>query len=384
MHKKIRFAFHWFGGEDWIAGTIYLRTIFCALREEYHDTIKLFLCVPEDYSWKAHFNHIEPDGIIFIPSLGGILSKISKISKYLLCRDLIIENKLKKEKINILFGNILQYKYPRAITLSLLPDFQHVHLPYMFTRKERFIRDKLFMRSCMLSDKIILFSNTVKEDFKSFAPEYLFKARVLHPASYIPQSVYTGNINPIMSLYNIPEKFFYLPNQFWKHKNHEIVFRAVEILKKQGILISVVCSGRAFDNKDPGHFVKLWQKVKQWGIEKQIYYTGLIRYELVLSIMRQSICVINPSLFEGWGCTVNEANCLGKTLLLSNIPSHIEQCPMQAIFFDPHNSNELAEKMNRIWFNCKSGPNLEIESKMRSNAANRLQQFAKDFLRIAS
>ena len=30
------------------------------------------------------------------------------------------------------------------------------------------------------------------------------------------------------------EKFFYLPNQFWQHKNHQSVFRAVERFERAG------------------------------------------------------------------------------------------------------------------------------------------------------
>ena len=38
------------------------------------------------------------------------------------------------------------------------------------------------------------------------------------------------------------KKYFYLPNQFWKHKNHKVVFEAVKILKDQGRDITVLCS----------------------------------------------------------------------------------------------------------------------------------------------
>ena len=37
-------------------------------------------------------------------------------------------------------------------------------------------------------------------------------------------------------------KYFYLPNQFWKHKNHLIVFKALKILKEKDVEVTLVCS----------------------------------------------------------------------------------------------------------------------------------------------
>ena len=38
-----------------------------------------------------------------------------------------------------------------------------------------------------------------------------------------------------------------------------------------------------------------------------------------------SITLINPSKFEGWNTSVMQARAMSKTILLSNIGSHIEQ-----------------------------------------------------------
>src|SRR5690606_26082660 len=61
-----------------------------------------------------------------------------------------------------------------------------------------------------------------------------------------------------------------------------------------------------------------------------------------------SVAVINPSLFEGWSSTVEEAKALGKSVILSNIPAHVEQNPHKGIFFDPKNPYELAERMEFV------------------------------------
>ena len=51
--------------------------------------------------------------------------------------------------------------------------------------------------------------------------------------------------------------------------------------------------------------------------------------------MRHSLALINPSYFEGWSTSVEEAKSLGKRVILSDIPVHREQNPLMGIYFPP-------------------------------------------------
>jgi len=225
-------------------------------------------------------------------------------------------------------------------------------------------------------------SDVVRKDFKSFAPMYKHKVRVLHPVSYISQSIYNYDLNSVLQLYHIPKKFIYLPNQFWKHKNHELTFQAVKILKNRGIKVFIVCTGSPSDYRHPSYFANLFLKLSQWNIRDRVAYLGLIPHKQVLLLMRQSICVLNPSLFEGWGFTVNEARSVGKQVLLTDIPAHREQNPPKAIFFDPKNSDDLTMKLREIWLNASSGPDMELERKARETQPERIRRYAESFMSI--
>ncbi len=99
-----------------------------------------------------------------------------------------------------------------------------------------------------------MMSEAVKKDFELFAPMYIDKARVLHPVSSIQQSIYEIDIHSILDLYNLPEKYVFLPNKFWKHKNHEVVFGAIKLLKNEGHGVVLVCTGNPVDYRHPTHF----------------------------------------------------------------------------------------------------------------------------------
>ena len=201
--------------------------------------------------------------------------------------------------------------------LSWIPDFQHIRLPEMFSALERRQRDWIFLRTAKMCTRTILMSQSVKKDFEIFAPQFVGKARVLQAVSYIPESIYEANLKSALNLYHLPEKFVYIPNQFWRRSiDHEMVFRALKILKERDVRVFVVCSGYPGDYRHPSYFCRFVVKLFSWGIRDQVALLGMIPRNHIFMLMRQAICVLNPSLFEGFGLTIDEARSLGKRVPL--------------------------------------------------------------------
>jgi glycosyltransferase involved in cell wall biosynthesis len=148
--------------------------------------------------------------------------------------------------------------------------------------------------------------------------------------------------------YHLPERFFFLPNQFWRHKNHALVIDALARLKAEGALgpdaPPVILTGLARDPRNPGYFDWLTARVQEAGVESHFRYLGLIPYDHVLSLGAACDALINPSRFEGWSTPIEEAKAFAAPLMLSDIPIHGEQAPA-ARFFDPDSPQALAEAM---------------------------------------
>ena len=75
---------------------------------------------------------------------------------------------------------------------------------------------------------------------------------------------------------------------------------------------------------------------------------GVIPFEDVLCLMKYSVGIINPSLSEGWSNTVDQANCYGRKILLSDIKVHKEQKPFRGVYFKKHNHKDLASKLIKV------------------------------------
>jgi glycosyltransferase involved in cell wall biosynthesis len=378
-----RIAFNLLGRPGWQAGFVYLTNLFHALQMA-NQTEEFFplVILPEDGSMPQELKEFFHEWIRF-PAFKRLTVPwfLDQTAKKIFRYDFNRCRFLSRHQIRLIaFGEAPQgSKIP---WLYWLPDFQHIHLPEMFSKEEYEGRNHYFMRRAKAATRIVLLSESVKRDYQSFAPSYAYKARVIVPISYIPPKIYEIIPKSIADIYSLPDRFIYFPNQFWRHKNHEAVFRAVRSLKDQGLEVFIVCSGDLTDFRHPNYFSELLQLASRLGIFRQILFLGLIPREHVFALIRQSICVLNPSLFEGFGLPTDEARSVGKQTLLSDISAHREQNPPGAIFFNPNDEQDLASKLKLVWSQQSPGPDSKLEAEARETLPSRLRLFGESFMSL--
>lgn len=334
--------------KEWMGGLNYFNNLLFAIDSLNNKELQIFVFVgkktDEDIKnmFKQYATVIE-DSIFDRKSFKWFLMKLEqKIFK----TNFLLENILKKYDIQILSHTSIT-KFKNIKTINWIPDFQHIHLPQMFSKKEIDNRDKSFMQIIKESDIVVLSSFDALTDLKNFSSEYQNKARVLQFVSQ-PNSRYfelnENNKNNVFKKYDIKDDFFYMPNQFWKHKNHMTVFKAVNELKKDGIQICVVCTGHLADYRNKTYIDEIKNFIKINNLEKNIKLLGLVEYEDVFALIKFSKAVINPSLFEGWSSTVEECKSVEKNMILSDLDVHKEQYP-NATFFERNSVESLKNQL---------------------------------------
>jgi len=98
--------------------------------------------------------------------------------------------------------------------------------------------------------------------------------------------------------------------------------------------------------------------------------------------MRRSIAIIQPSLFEGWSTVVVEGRCLGKTMILSDIDTHIEQSPPNCKYFNKNSVTNLAYKIEQVWNSSKPGPNIKSDKVARLKNKQEVKDFGFRLLEL--
>ena len=268
-------------------------------------------------------------------------------------------------------------------TVLWLPDFQHLHLPSLFSKEERTRRDRLYQQELDTATLVLVTAEAVRQDFASFAPSQVHKARVLPFVISPPPALYSQDPAALAQTYHLPERFLWMPNHFWKHKNHMLVLEALCLLRSRSIFPCVVCAGNLSDYRNPDHVAALLRRVSELNLRQQFIVLGMLPNAEVVGLMRQAVCVLNPSLFEGFGLSVAESKFIGKRALLSDIPAHREQNPPGALYFDPNNAVDLADKLEMVWQSAKSGPDLIMEAEARAAFPQQQTAFGRAILRLA-
>jgi len=299
---------------------------------------------------------------------------ISKILERIFGVTVLVDRILLDNQVSVISHSNAIKGYDRFVKINWISDFQHVHLPSLFSSREKKRRDRHFLNIFKKSDRVIVSSYDAYNDAKEFSSCHLDKVRVLQFTSQTVKDASffsMKNIDKLKNKYDFRGMYFYLPNQFWKHKNHMLIFRAVKLLKDEGVDILVLCSGYMKDYRAPRYIHEISLFLNENKLHENIKLLGLIDYDDVLRLMKYSLAVINPSLFEGWSSTVEECKSMGKDMILSDIPIHREQNSRNSIYFDPNNVAEISAILKRVW---KRAPPIESNKKHEQEVLDSLDK----------
>jgi glycosyltransferase involved in cell wall biosynthesis len=359
----MRVGFTLIGRQPWIGGYNYLLNLFRALGKYAPDEIEPVLFVGNDSSNRAlnGFKKILNGNVIVSHLFDHHYYGLRITRSLILGKDNGVERVFKSHGVDV------------------VPDFQHRHLPDMFSTAAYWKRELGILVQILSGRTIMLSSKNAKYDCEKFYPFAKGRTFLIPFAVEFPPDVLAKEPAEIKEQYQLPKDFIFLPNQFWKHKNHEVVIKAMRILKDRGKNILVAASGQIEDPRHPQYYDNLQELVRVLKITEHFRFLGMIPYEDLIGLMRASIAVINSSLFEGWSTTVEEAKSLGVPLILSDIPVHHEQAKESAFFFDPTSPVSAANAIEIALDTCKPGPRLQQEEIAASAAVNRSRAFVRDF-----
>ena len=379
---KVYFPIH--TNEQWLGGVNYFKNLFQALSMLENLPVEIY--IPEDNP-EILFKYARPvnENISIKKDFNYKLTKVLTILKGKNFDKAAYAKSIFLKDYDLV-SHVRFFNYNDTPITSWIPDFQHIHLKEFFSENEIVMRDEYFADCAQKSNVVILSSNCAKNDFTKLFPDYAQKAKVLNFVSCINPEIYDITDNKrddIIEKLKLPSKYFYVPNQFWQHKNHITVFKAVKLLKDKGINVKIVCSGSTEDYRNMNFYNDTILKyIEENNLQENIQILGIIDIDEVYYLMRNCISIINPSLFEGWSSTVEEAKSLGKNIILSDLDVHKEQNPPNARFFSRLNYEELADIMEENWNNLSSGPDYELEKSAQENMYARMIEFGKNYLQI--
>lgn len=268
--------------------------------------------------------------------------------------------------------------------LYWIPDFQPLYLPHLFTHAELSARTRSFESIAASRGVLLLSSRAALADFREHFPNAVVEPRIWSFSSSFEEENTSSDVEAI-SRPALPTKFLYLPNHFWKHKDHETAFAAIRILKSRGVPVHLLCTGHTADRRDPDYYPELMAKLAAWGITDLVHVLGIVPRQEQAHLFRTAAAVLQPSRFEGWSTVVEDAKALGRPIVASDLPVHAEQLQDVdgARLFAAGDASALADVLEGLWPQWRPGPDLNSESRARERTRVFQRDSAYSFLQIA-
>jgi glycosyltransferase involved in cell wall biosynthesis len=311
---------------------------------------------------------------------------VERVANRLLGSMHLVTRLLRAEGIDVLSHVWFEYKGVPFRSIAWIPDFQYLFLPELFPGLDTGAETRRLQAIIARSDMVIVSSHAALADFHRIAPPGAEqRATVLQFVSQ-PRTETGRRIarEEIERRHGFRGRFFFLPNQFWKHKNHLTVLRAVKALKDRGVNVLVVCTGSMRDLRlrDSSYIEELVAFIEENNLTDNVRILGHVDYEVVLTLMRHSIAVLNPSRFEGWSSSVEEAKSMGKPVILSRIDVHVEQAPVGGRYFDPTDVDTLAAILADAWEEPVSAVQGDAERTAMHRLEDRTREYGRAYMNI--
>jgi len=208
-------------------------------------------------------------------------------------------------------------------TVVTLHDVQHLDLPHLFGRAERAFRAVAWHRSVRGADRVVVPSAFVRD-----------RAAVrlgLDPA--VVRVVHSGVDHDRFTPAAVPrEDFLLYPARRWPHKNHERLFEAFAVLRRERPGLRLVLTGGGHTSSVPE------------GVEVR----GLVSPDELVDLYRRAAALVFPSLYEGFGQPPLEAMACGCPVACSDAASLPEVVGDAARLFDPHDAAAITAAVREV------------------------------------
>lgn len=148
----------------------------------------------------------------------------------------------------------------------------------------------------------------------------------------------------VVKKYGINKPYLFYPAQFWPHKNHIALLRALTLLRDRDSLdIEVVFCG-----SDKGNLAHVRQMARELGVESHVRFLGFVTREELYVLYRNAFALVYPSMFGPDNLPPLEAFAIGCPVIAAHVSGAVEQMDDASLLFDPRHEEEIASAVLRL------------------------------------
>jgi len=279
---------------------------------------------------------------------------------YLIWFEWRLKNALKRERIDVFWSPdgfcCLSTSIPQIITIHDL-NFEHnpKDLPWIVSRYFRFF----FPKFAKKARKIITVSNYSKEDICTTYGIKQEKVKVIYNAANTAfRQLREQEISDTKNDFTSGNDFFIFVGSLHPRKNIQNLIYAFELISVSNKNIQLVIVGSDMWKENN---LQISNEVR-----KQLIFTGHIENNKLTKLMGSALALTYIPYFEGFGIPLVEAMNCGIPIIAANTTCLPEISGDAAIYCNPFDVNDIAEKMSLVLSNSKIKEDLANKSMQRS------------------
>lgn len=253
------------------------------------------------------------------------------------------EKELIKDKIDLIFfthpasETVLLRKLNFIYTLWDMCHVDHPEFPEIKFNREFLLRENIYQISCSTSIGILVESD--------FTKNVIMKRYNVNPSKIKKINLYYNKFEntknpPTKEIKNfINKEYFFYPAQFWAHKNHIFIVKALKILREQyNRKVNVIFAGSDMGNKN---FVK--EKVKEFYLDDQVTFLDFVNNDDLFHLYKNCKALLMPTYFGPTNIPPIEAIELNIPIIYSDNKYVKEQFENATYPLDLDNINSLVD-----------------------------------------
>jgi len=236
----------------------------------------------------------------------------------------------------------LPTKGKRVVTVC---DLFFMEFPEEADREARRIFYKKAEQSLRRADGIIAISEFTKNALQERFGLGEDRIRVTHLGlgDIYRKKTGGGSVEAARRSFGLPPRFLLFVGASEKRKNLPALIDALAVLRDRNKLFPLVIVGR-----HGGDHARLVGRIKEHGLASSVRILGYLPEADVRSLYGAASAFVFPSSCEGFGLPLLEAMAVGLPVAASNVAAIPEIAGEAALYFDPRDPEDIAEKLVRV------------------------------------
>jgi glycosyltransferase involved in cell wall biosynthesis len=245
-------------------------------------------------------------------------------------------------------------------TVISIMDLAYIYFPQMFNKSDLYQLRSWTSYSAKNAKKIITISESSKSDIiKQYQiPEE--KVEVVYPGIKpgLLKHHTKADMDTLKTKYGINDTFILFVGTLQPRKNISRLIEAFsKVIQEQNDIELIIIGKKGW------LYEEILKKPHDLGIEDKVKFLDFVTDSDLEIFYREALCFVLPSLYEGFGLPVLEAMKYGCPVITSNVSSLPEAGGEAALYVDPLDTNDIAQKIKKLITNPQLRKELKEKGK---------------------